>query len=319
MARHLVGAIDIGGTKILAAVVDGDGQVVAERRIATESEKGPDDTADRMVAALDAAAKEANVSRAALLGLGVTVPGPIDPSKQVVGQPPNLTGWKNVPLGQLLNDRTKLSIAMENDANAAALGEQAFGAGRGLRDMVYITVSTGIGGGIIANGKLVGGMHGAAGEIGHTIILVDGPVCGCGRKGCLEALASGTAIAREAAQAVAAGRADSLKQRAGERPTAEQVAQAADAGDRAAIDLLDRAAGYLGIGLMNLVHIFDPEAIVLGGGVAKSERVMSRAAGYVRQQAFPVMTDRLRILPASLGDRSGVLGAASLALHAAGE
>jgi glucokinase len=317
MPGRLVGAIDLGGTKILAAVVDDDGHPVAERRIATEPERGPDDTADRMVAALDAAAQEAGVARAALVGLGVTVPGPIDPSKQIVGQPPNLTGWKNVPLGAMLRERTHLPIAMVNDANAAALGEQSFGAGRGVRDLIYITVSTGVGGGIISNGKLVGGMHGAAGEIGHMTVLVDGPTCGCGRKGCLEALASGTAIAREAAQLIANGKAESLKQRAGTRPSAAEVEDAADAGDEAALALLDKAADYLGIGLMNLIHLIDPEVIVIGGGVAKSERLVARAAAYARTHAFPVMTDGLQIVPAALGDRSGVLGAASLALRAA--
>jgi len=317
MVQRLVGAIDIGGTKILAAVVDSDGNVIAERRIATEPEKGPDDTVDRMVAALKDAVADAHFEAAALLGLGVTVPGPIDPTTQIVGQPPNLSGWKNVPLGAMLHDRTQLPIAMENDASAAALGEQSFGAGRGVRDMVYITVSTGIGRGLIATGRLIGGMHGAAGEIGHMTILADGPTCGCGRRGCLEALASGTAIAREATAAIEQGKAKGLAQRAGKQPSAEQVAQAAEAGDADAQRILDTAAHYLGIGLMNLIHLLDPEMIVLGGGVAKSERVMSRAAAYAREHAFPVMTDRLRILPAALGDRSGVLGAASLALRAA--
>jgi glucokinase len=315
MAQRLVGALDIGGTKILAAIVDEDGKVIAEQRIATEPERGADATTDRMLAALSAAAKEAHHGLTSLLAVGVTVPGPIDPSKQIVGQPPNLTGWRNVPLGAMLRDRVRVPIAMENDANAAALGEQSFGAGRGVRDMIYITVSTGIGGGLIANGRLVGGMHGAAGEIGHMIVLAGGPTCGCGRQGCLEALASGTAIAREAAAAIGAGKAAALKQRFGATPTAEQVAGAGEAGDPDAQALLDKAAHYLGIGLMNLIHLLNPEIIVLGGGVSKSERVMSRAAGYARQHAFPVMTDGLQILPAALGERSGVLGAASLALR----
>lgn len=317
MAGRAVGAIDLGGTKILAAVIDDTGAVLGECRAATDNTNGPAGVADAMAKALLSAAESANVAVSSLAALGVTVPGPIDPMAQVVGSPPNLPGWHDVPLGQMMRERSGLKVVMENDANAAALGEQSFGAGKGVANMVYVTVSTGIGGGVVTNGKLVAGMHGAAGEIGHMVILAGGPRCGCGRRGCLEALASGTAIAREAATAIAEGRAPGLASRGGgAAPSAEIVDMAAAAGDADAQKILADAAHYLGIGLMNVVHLLDPGMIVLGGGVVRSERVLLPAAAYVREHAFPVMTQGLQILPAALADRSGVLGAATLALHA---
>jgi|SRR5579875_361772 len=315
MARTLIGAADIGGTKILTAVVDDDGHVLGERRIATEPERGPEDGLARLIDALAGAAADAGIAVAALRALGITIPGPIDPRTQVLPAAPNLPGWKNVPLGRMLRERSGLPVVVENDANAAALGEYTRGAGRGTRDMTYVTASTGIGGGIIANGQLVSGLNGAAGEIGHMTILVDGPVCGCGRRGCLEALASGTAIAREAARLIAEGRAPLLAQRAGATPTAKHVAETAAAGDEVAQQLLDDAARYLGIGLMNLIHILNPEAIVVGGGLTKIPGFLDRAATVAREHAIPLMAERLRIVPAALGDRSGVVGVAWLALQ----
>lgn len=316
MARRTVGAVDLGGTKILAAVIDDTGAILGECRANTDTAAGSEGIADGMMAALRSAAESANVTVPMLAALGITVPGPIDPVKQIVGNPPNLPGWHDVPLGAMMRERSGLEIVMENDANAAALGEQAFGAGKGVAHMVYVTVSTGIGGGVVTNGRLVGGAHGAAGEIGHMIILADGPECGCGRKGCLEALASGTAIAREAAAAIKGRRAPDLAKRAnGVDVTAEMVGMAAQAGDVVAQKILADAARYLGIGLMNVVHLLDPELIVVGGGVSKSEHLLLPAAEYVRENAFPVMLQGLRILPAALGDRSGVMGAAALALR----
>jgi glucokinase len=315
MARTLIGAADIGGTKILAAIVDNDGHVLGERRIATEPERGPEDGLARLLDALAGAAADAGVGIATLRALGVTIPGPIDPRAQVLPGAPNLPGWKNVPLGRMLRERSGLPVVVENDANAAALGEYARGAGRSTRDMTYITASTGIGGGIIANGRLVSGLNGAAGEVGHMVILVDGPMCGCGRRGCLEALASGTAIAREAARLIAEGRAPLLAERAGPVPTAKHVAEAAAAGDEVAQRLLDDAARYLGIGLMNLIHLLNPEAIVVGGGLTKIPGFLDRAAAFAREHAIPLMTERLRIVPAALDDYSGVVGIAWLALQ----
>ena len=258
--------IDLGGTKIRSVVTRADGTILGEDVRPTDAEVGQDVVVDHLVASARAAVAASGISHDAILAVGVTAPGTVDFEAGVLHQPPNLPGWDAVPLGRLLSDLLDRPVFLENDANAAAYGEWRYGAGVGLRHLIYLTVSTGIGAGLILNGKLYRGADGAAGELGHTTIDVNGPPHNCGMVGCVEVLASGTAIARMASEAVAAGRSAQLARLAAEAGelTAAEVDRAADAGDPAAQEILARAASYLGVGLANYINIFNPEAIVVG-------------------------------------------------------
>src|SRR3990170_5323688 len=192
----LYAAVDLGGTKVRALVADRSGRVLGDDIRPSGAAEGLETVLARMVESLDAALARAGVEREQLAGLGLASPGAVDVERGVVPNAPQLPGWQDVPLARLMAERVGVPTLLENDASAAALGEHRFGAGRGSRHMLYITVSTGLGGGIIIDGELYRGKSGAAGELGHMIIDIDGPSCGCGARGCLEALASGTAIAR---------------------------------------------------------------------------------------------------------------------------
>jgi glucokinase len=311
--------IDLGGTKIRSIVANAAGAILGEDVRPTESEGGVGVVLGRMVESARAAVAASGLTPSAIVAAGVTAPGTVDFDQGVLHQPPNLhgPGWDDgVPLARLLADRLDWPVFLENDANAAAYGEWRHGAGVGLRDMIYLTVSTGIGAGLILNGQLYRGADGAAGELGHMTIDVNGPLHNCGMVGCLEVLASGTAIGRMAHEAVAAGRSEALARlaaQAGEL-TAHEVATAADAGDPAAGEILARAAGYLGVGLANYINIFNPEAIVVGGGVTRIGRqFLETAFALARTRAFRLPSERVRLEPAALEGRSEVLGVSALA------
>lgn len=238
-------------------------------------------------------------------------------SRQALLAPPNLPGWDRVPLRQLIEDSLGIPTTLENDANAAVLGEHRFGAGRGVAHMIYVTVSTGIGGGLILDGRLYHGATGMAGEIGHTTVLPYGPLCGCGNRGCLEALASGSAIARRARERVAHGVPTRIADLAGNDPeliTAKLVAEAASEGDAEARGILAEAMNYLGIGMANLVNLLNPELIVIGGGLTHiGERLFGPVRRAIDQHAFPAQAQAVHVVRAGLGDDVGVLGAAAVA------
>lgn len=315
-------AVDIGGTKILTALVSPSGQVRARHRVETPG-RGVDPVIETVVRSARAVMADGGVSAQDVAGVGVGAPGPLDPETGVVFEPPNMEGWYNVPLAALLHERFGLPVFVENDANAAALGEWWVGAGRGVHDLIYLTVSTGIGGGIIIADALVRGVSGTAGEVGHMTIDVDGPPCLCGRStGCLEVLASGTAIARMAREAVAAGRPTALRRTAGGDVAslgARHVAEAARAGDSLAVEIFERAATSLGVGVANLLNLFNPRRIIIGGGVSKAGDLLF---GTVRRvataRAFERPARDAEIVPAALGDDVGAVGAAAVALQRAG-
>jgi glucokinase len=258
------------------------------------------------------------LERGRVSGIGVAAPGPIDARAGTVTEPPNLPGWRDVPLGQLIRDEFHLPTALENDANAAALGEHRFGAGKGSDHMIYVTVSTGIGGGFILDGQLYTGATGGAAEVGHMTILPHGPLCGCGNRGCLESLASGTAIAREARERVQRGTETliaELSRGDPERITAKLVAEAAERGDWQANDILNQAMGYLGVGMANLVNLLNPELIVIGGGLSKmGQRLFEPVRRIIDLRAFSSPAKAVELRPAQLGDDVGVLGAAAVAI-----
>ncbi len=310
--------IDLGGTKISTALVDPSGRIVARDYRETLAAKGQKVVVERMVDAARRVMDEAGVVPSQVIGVGVGSPGPIDSRTGVVTAPPNLPGWRDVPLKQLIEEKLGLPTFLENDANAAALGEYRFGAGQGVQNMIYVTVSTGIGGGLILNGQLYGGATGAAGEIGHMTVLPWGPYCGCGNRGCLEALASGTAIAREGRELVRRGVPTLIAELAEgnpERVTAKLVAEAAHRGDIEAQEILREAMAYLGVGMANLVNLFNPELIVIGGGLTKlGEELFGPVRRAIERRAFPAAARVVHVVPAQLGDDVGVLGAAAVAI-----
>jgi len=308
--------IDLGGTKIRAIVTAHDGEILGEDIRPTDAEDGQDAVIDRLAASARAAVAASGLPLASMVAVGVTAHGTVDFDAGILHQPPNLPGWDAVPLARLMRERLGLPVFLENDANAAAYGEWRYGAGRGLRHMIYLTVSTGIGGGLILNGAMYRGADGAAGELGHMTVDVNGPPHNCGMVGCLEVMASGTAIARMAHEAVAAGRSPLLARLAAaeDELTAAQVDEAAEQGDPAALEILSRAAHYLGVGLANYINIFNPEAIVIGGGVTKiGGRLLEPAFALAKARAFRLPSERVNLVVAALEGRSEVLGVSALA------
>jgi glucokinase len=276
-SRQLVIGIDLGGTKIAAALVDGAGEIVAQDYRDTRAREGRDKVVARVLHSARAVIEESGVQASQIAGIGIGAPGPIDVASGAVVAPPNLPGWERVPLKQLIEDNLAITTYLENDANAAALGEHRFGSGRGVDHLIYVVVGTGVGGGLILDGRLYHGASGMAGEIGHIVVKPDGPICSCGRRGCLEALTSGPSIAREARQRMREGTPTLIAELAEgdeSRVTAKLVAQAAERGDKVAKRVLAEAMHYLGLGMASLVHTLNPELIVFGGGVANlGERI----------------------------------------------
>jgi glucokinase len=309
--------VDLGGTRLRVAVANARGDVRTVVRVDTQAERGPDDVIDRIVQTIDRALDSAGVRRQAITAIGIGMPGPLNGAKGVVISPVNLPGWKNVPLARILAERTGIRTFLEHDANLAAFGEWRRGAGKGARHMVYVTVSTGIGAGLIIHGQLYSGAGGTAGEIGHTVVQPGGPLCRCGNFGCLEAVASGTALARMAKEAVMGPMATSLRALSGPgRPTARDVTEAARQGDAVARELLARAGTFLGISLGTVVNLLNPELIVLGGSVMKAGpliRVPMRTS--LVASSWQAARHGLRIVSPALGQDVGLIGAVEWARH----
>ncbi len=311
-------AIDLGGSKINIAIISGNGRVIAEERCPTLADEGPMPVINRLFSAIDHLLGHNNMELSEVDSISIAAAGAIDSDKGVITLSPNLPGWRNIPLRDLVQKKYRINTFLVNDASAAALGEHYFGAGRGISNQILLTVGTGIGGGIIINGELYRGYCGSAGEIGHMTIDANGPKCACGNVGCLEMLASGTAIAREAIRRVSSGEKSALVGIVGGRTvdiTAEKVGVAAGGGDSLALDVILQAATYLGVGMVNLVNIFNPEMIIVGGGVAGlGDLLLGPARRLVRERAFPISAESVRVVAAELGNEAGVYGAAAFAL-----
>jgi len=310
-------AIDLGGTQIRAAIISNAGQVMAKERQLTLPGEGPQLVIKRILLTTDRLLSLGNIDSSQLDSISIAAAGAIDLDKGLVTSSPNLPGWHDVPLRDIVGEKYRVNTFLLNDANAAALGEQRFGAGRGVSNLIYLTVSTGIGGGIIIDGELYSGASGGAGEIGHMVIDVNGPGCSCGNIGCLEMLASGTAVAKEAVRRINDGEKSSIAEIVEgqiENITAEKVGEAAQGGDSLASEIILEAATYLGIGMVNLVNIFNPEMIVVGGGMSKmGDLLLETARQVVRERAFSLSAQAVRIVPAQLGDNAGAIGAAIFA------
>lgn len=307
--NHVI-AVDLGGTQLRAALVRADGRIVAHERTATMVAEGPAAVVGRMLA-LIAGVRAALPAGAPLLGVGVGAPGPLDPFTGIVHAPPHLTGWSAVPLRAMVAEATGLRVELGNDANAAALGEWRFGGGRGRSNLVYLTVSTGIGGGVIEGGRLLLGRMGAGYELGFMIMdQVDGTIW--------EDLASGTALAAAAAAAMPGRPESRLHQLATPATvTGADVAAAAARGDALASALMEREAHLLGLGFASCLHLFSPDILLVGGSVVlNNPGLLPRAREVAYAHAKVDLYRQVPIELAELGESAGILGAAALALGA---
>jgi len=306
--------VDIGGTKIAAGVVSSEGRLLNEVTYPTA------DTRERLLSTIAEAIME--VQRGYEVGgVCLAVPGFILARENKVLSAANLEAIEGIPLKEELGGRTGLPVTVENDANAAAWGEFRFGVGKDIDDLVFVTLGTGVGGGIISHGVLLRGARGMGGELGHITVQPGGPRCGCGNHGCLEALASGTAIARRARE-VADQRPDSALGRLAmvRTPLGEDVLDLARKGDETALEVLQEAGTWLGIGLATFVNLFDPEVIAIGGGLSEAgDLVLEPARRELRLRSTSPSRDLVEIRKATLGARSGMLGAAALARGENGE
>lgn len=301
--------IDLGGTKVEIACARLNGEVLAQKRILTQAEDGPQRGLERILKAAEEILVQAQVAAKDLAAIGLSVPGPLDPVVGIFFNLPNLPGWEGFPIRKKLEEHFSPPIYMDNDANATALAEWKFGAGRGYDHMIYLTMSTGIGGGLILDGRLYRGKNFNAGEVGHQVILPGGPPCGCGLLGHLEALCSGSGIARRLREIFGQGNSVMWDMAGGDRQklSAEILTQAVRQGDAVAQKFFQQTLEYLATGLSNLVFILNPEAIILGTMVAKNPDLFLEPLRLrVQEQVWDVFTPDLKILPAQLADQVGV-------------
>ena len=310
---ELVIGIDLGGTNIKGALIDTGGNIVSKQEIPTMANGGPGIVAGRISGMIDELGRRAADSGNNVAGVGIGIPGQPDKVKGEVVFAPNLH-WHHVPLLSLLNLKKDLPVYLDNDANVAALGEQWRGAGRGALNMIMVTIGTGIGGGLILDGRLYSGTTGTAGEVGHTVIDPQGPQCSCGRRGCLETLTSATAMVRMAKEAIDRGRVTALFRE--ENLEARDIVIAANAGDDVAREIIEQAAYYLGIGLANLINLFNPDTIVIGGGVSKAGPILfDPLCRTVVEWSLEAPCKAVKIVPAELGNNAGCIGAGALVLQ----
>lgn len=312
MEKNLVIGIDLGGTKISGAIADTSGNIMNKYTIPTNANQGEQIVLQRIMSVIDKLIEESGENTEKIKAIGIGSPGPLDPKKGMIITTPNLP-FKNFKLVEPINNKYKIPTFLDNDANVAAIGEYMLGAGRGTQNMVYITVSTGIGGGAILNGKIYRGNTFNALEVGHMTIEPEGPKCNCGNHGCVEALGSGTAIARQAMECIKNG--DNTSLLSYEKVTAAEVFKEAAKGDALSQKILDKSLEYLGIGVANLITILDPEVFVIGGGVTNGGSIVfEKVQQVVNKRCFQVMAENCRIVPAMLGNDAGVIGAVSLAI-----
>ncbi len=314
--QYLIG-VDVGGTKVAAGLVNATGEITYQTRVPMVASDGLAGLA-AVVSAIDAVRAESEMDpkiKGVISGIGICAPGPLDPRSGIVLNPPNVPGWRNFPLASEIAKSTGLPVYLDNDGNAAALAEALWGAGRGYRNVFCATLGTGIGTGIVFDGQIYHGRTGAAAEGGHVTIDYRGPRCKCGKPGCIEILASGTAIARRASEKIAAGQVSSILQEAEKMSTisGEMVGRAYLAGDRLAKEILTETAMFLTVWLGTIVDLIEPDVMIVGGGVTE---MLKPFLGEIRD-ALPqwCINPRSREIPlvmAHYGPEAGIAGGAAL-------
>jgi glucokinase len=307
-------AVDFGGTHIRAAFFPSAATDPSQQtKIKTLAEDGPNAVLDR----IEGAIKTVAPTKRKGLRIGIAAPGPLDPFKGIILSTPNLPGWENVPLADEISTSFDCPVVINNDANLAALGEWKHGAGQGCNDLIYLTISTGIGGGVITQGQLLLGAHGLAGELGHMTVVPKGPRCGCGQLGHLEAIASGTSIARIARERLEAGESSILSEMVSDYADVDAVilGQAAGEGDPFAYSIIENAGKAIGSHLASLVHAFNPTRIVIGGGLSQlGDLLFSPVRKAIKDEIIhPAYLQNLEVQSAELGDNAGLIGAMVLA------
>ncbi|HLI29596.1 MAG TPA: ROK family protein [Terriglobia bacterium] len=316
-SQAFIAGIDLGGTSVKVIVADGRNKILASNKKKTDAGSNPKTLINEIASLVERTVADAGIK--ALSAVSIGAPGTIDMAQGVVDEAPNL-GWRNVPLAAWLKSRLKVPVVVNNDVNIGVIGEHAMGAGERVSELAGVFVGTGIGGGLIWGGELYEGSHGWAGEIGHIVLLADGPVCGCGRRGCAEALASRTAMERDVREAVKDGRKSAvtsiMRERKKDRMTSSVIQAALAQNDPVMKEVIERAEYYLGILIANIVNALDPERVVIGGGIA--ERLGEDFVGPIRKTAaeyflHPQAIKRVKIVKGALGDEAGPLGAVVLA------
>ncbi|MEE0946730.1 MAG: ROK family glucokinase [Acutalibacteraceae bacterium] len=307
--------IDLGGTNIVAGVVDENYKVIAKGKVKTNCPRPAEEIADDMAKACFMACENAGISIKDVKACGVGSPGAINPITGIIATANNL-GFKDVPLAKMLKERTGVDFYLENDANAAAYGEFLAGGGRGVDNCIAVTLGTGVGGGIIIDGKLFSGSNYAGGELGHTVIVVDGEPCSCGRKGCWESYASATALIRQTKAAMEKDKDSIMWELADHNIDNVNGRIAFDGmrkGDKTACEVVETYEKYVAIGLANIINIFQPEKICIGGGISnEKETLVAPIREFVSKEIYTTMGKPCEILPAELGNDAGIIGAAAL-------
>jgi len=317
MEKEFAVGIDLGGTFIKGGVIDLTGKVVYNTSVDTKAEEGADAVLERMAQLSRQVVKDASIDWKQVKCVGIGTPGPLNTREGIVYTAPNLPGWENVTVVKILREKLKLPVFLENDANAAAYAESWVGAGRGASSMIMLTLGTGIGGGIVLDGEVWHGRDDAAGEIGHMSINYDGPTCNCGSQGCLEAYASAPATVRRTLAEIEDGMMTSLSDEidAGKEITTKMIYEHAVAGDVFARQMIEATGRLLGVGVANLANIFNPELVVLFGGLSGAgEMLFAPVREEVKRRALKPAADTLKVVPAQLGGEAGIIGAAGCAL-----
>lgn len=310
--------VDLGGTNLKALCVEQDGTIIARKECPTNAEKGPDAVIQTIIRTVDHLIEECGGENTEIIGVGIGAPGPLNPESGLVLMAPNLPGWKNIQLKEQVADALEIPIKIENDANLAALGEYWKGAGASASVLVCLTLGTGVGGGVIIKGRIFSGAKYIGAELGHMSIKYDGLPCGCGSYGCLEAYISATAIIKRTTIALEKGAVSSLRTKRDEaiQPfAAHDVYNAAIEGDELGRHIMEETGMLLGIGLANLGNIFNPDIVVIGGGVAGAfDLLIGPARSEMKKRAMPGILESMTIVPAELGSDAGSIGAAGLFL-----
>ncbi|MEF2889720.1 MAG: ROK family protein [Turicibacter sanguinis] len=302
--------VDLGGTKIYTAIANERGKILNEEVVPTEASKGPEQIIEKMISSIKKVSTGINLDRIKAIGIGS--PGPLDVKNGLIVSPPNLP-IRNFNVVEAIKNEFQIPTFLDNDANAATLGEYIFGAGKGCENMVYITASTGVGGGAILNGKLYRGSTSNALEVGHSTVDRNGRACGCGNRGCVESMSSGIYIEKMARDSVSSGMETTLSKY--ETVTAKEVFTEATNGDAVANQILSETLSYLGIAVANCANIFDPDKIVIGGGVTNGGPIVfEKINEEMNARCLAPIRENCKIEKAQLGGKAGVVGAIALAL-----
>jgi len=308
--------IDVGGTNVKIALVDDKGKIIYSNSVPTYAQMGYEYTVNNIKQAIKDLMRETNTKTTDIQGIGFDFPGQVDYKTGVVKLAPNIPGWVNVPIAKMIEDEFHIPTKIDNDVRCAALGELKFGAGKGCENFVCITVGTGIGSGLVINGQLVRGAANAAGEIGHIKLQMHGgPICGCGDTGCLEAFASGPSIVAMAQEYLKGGKSTKFREMAGVdgEITPYIVAKAAEAGDPVAKRIFEITGTYIGMGLVSVINLLNPEKVIIGGGVAEAgDLLLDPIRKTIKERAMVIAGNSVEVVPAQLGNSAGVIGASML-------